>query len=89
MRFQPQLVALLVILIFAALLLLAIRASRRQAAKKKHLALTLGYEEVTSRPSQLISRAESVYKRGENQSIQIDQVDAQEALPGECPADLR
>jgi len=74
MRFQPQLVALLVILIFAALLLLAIRASRRQAAKKKHLALTLGYEEVTSRPSQLINRAESLYKRAEYQSIQIDQV---------------
>ena len=74
MRFQPQLVALLVILIFAALLLLAIRASRRQAVKKKHLALTLGYEEVTSRPSQLISRAESLYKRAEYQSIQIDQV---------------
>jgi len=66
--------ALLVILVFAALLLLAIRASRKQAALKTHQALTLGYEEVTSRPSQLISRAESLYKRAEYQSIQIDQV---------------
>ncbi len=74
MRFQPVLIALLVILVFAGLVLLTIRTSRRQAAEKRHLALTLGYEEVTSRPSQLISRAESVYKRGENQSILIDQV---------------
>jgi len=74
MRIQPELLALLVILVFAALLLLAIRASRKQAALKTHQALTLGYEEVTSRPSQLISRAEAVYKRAEYQSIQIDQV---------------
>jgi len=74
MRFQPELIALLIILAFAGLLLLAIRTSRRQAALNKHLALTLGYEEVTSRPSQLISRTESIYKRGENQFIQIDKV---------------
>ena len=74
MRFQPELLALLVILVFAALLLLAIRASRRQAAERKHLALTLGYEEMTSRPSQLISRVEALYKRGNNQGIQIDQL---------------
>lgn len=74
MRFQPELAALLVILVFGALLLLAIRTSRKQAALKTHQALTLGYEEVTSRPSMLISRAESLYKRAEYQSIQIDQV---------------
>ncbi len=74
MRFQPQLIVLLVILVFAALLLLAIRTSRRQAAEKKHLALTLGFEEVTSRPTQLIDRIESLYKRGEKQSIQVEQV---------------
>jgi len=74
MRFQSELLALLVILVFAALLRLAIRASRKQAAEKTHQALTLGYEEVTSRPSQLIRRAESLYKRAEYQSIQIDQV---------------
>jgi len=74
MRFQPELVALLIILTFAALLLLTIRASRRQSAQKKHQALTLGYEEVTSRPDQLIRRVESVYKNRENQSIQVNQV---------------
>jgi len=74
MRFQPELVALLVIIAFAALLLLAIRSSRQQAAEKEHQALSLGFEEVTSRPSQLINRVESVYKRGESQTVQIDQI---------------
>lgn len=74
MNFQPQFIALLVILVFAALVLLVIRASQRQAAVKKHLALTLGFEEVTSRPTHLIDRVESLYKRGENQSIRIEQV---------------
>jgi hypothetical protein len=73
MRFQPQLITLLVILVFAALLLLAIRASQRQTAEKKHQAINLGFEEITSRPSQLINRVEAVYKRGDNHSIQIDQ----------------
>jgi hypothetical protein len=74
MNFQPELIALLVILVFAVIFLLIFRAGRRQVAEKKHLALTLGYEEVTSRPSQLISRVEALYKRGNNQGIQIDQV---------------
>lgn len=74
MRFQPELIALLIILAFVVLLLLVIRASRKQTALKTHQALTLGYEEVTSRPSQLISRVEALYQRGNNQGIQIDQV---------------
>ena len=74
MRFQPELLALLVILVFAALLFLMIRGARKQAAEKTHQALTLGYEEVTSRPSQLISRVEALYKRGNNQGIRVDQV---------------
>jgi hypothetical protein len=74
MNFQPELLALMVILVFAVIFLLVFRAGRRQAAEKKHQALTLGYEEVTTRPSQLISRAESLFKRGENSSIHIDQV---------------
>ncbi len=74
MSMLPLSLVLLVILIFVALLLLAIRASQRQTAEKTHQALTLGYDEVTSRPSQLISRVESLYKRRENQGIHVDQV---------------
>jgi len=71
---RPELLALLVILSFVSIVLLMIRASRRRIAEKTHQALTLGYEEVTSRPTQLISRAETLYKRGENRGIHIDQV---------------
>ena len=74
MRFQPELLALLVILVFAALLFLMIRGARKQAAEKTHQAITLGYEEVTSRPTQLINRVEALYKRGNNQGIRIDQL---------------
>lgn len=74
MRFQPELLALLVILVFAVIFLLVFRAGRRQAAEKKHQALTLGFEEVTSRPDQLISRVETLYKRGQERGIRIDQV---------------
>jgi hypothetical protein len=74
MNFKPELLALMVILVFAVIFLLVFRAGRKQAVEKKHQALALGYEEVTTRPSQLISRAESLYKRGDNSSIQIDQV---------------
>ncbi len=74
MRFQPELLALLVILVFAALLFLVIRGARKQAAEKTHQAITLGYEEVTSLPTQLISRVEALYKRGNDQGIQVDQV---------------
>ena len=74
MSIQPALVALLIILIFVSLFLLVIRASKRQIAEKTHQALTLGYEEVTSRPSQLISRVESLFKRKETQGVYVDQV---------------
>lgn len=74
MNFTPQLVALLVILLFAALFLLAVRANRRVQIEKTHQALTLGYQEVTTRPSQLLSRMEALYWRGENQGIRVDQV---------------
>jgi hypothetical protein len=74
MSIQPALIALLVILIFVSLLLLAIRTSQRQIAEKTHQALTLGYEEVTSRPSQLISRVETLFKRRENLGVHVDQV---------------
>ena len=70
----PLFFTLLIILAFAALLLVAIRTSRQQTAEKKHQALTLGYDEVSSRPDQLISRVEALYKRGNNQGIQVDQV---------------
>lgn len=74
MNFQPQFLVLLVILVFAGLFLLAIRTSRRQSAAKDHQATILGYEEVTSRPDQLISRVESTYRNRSNQSIQLNQV---------------
>ena len=74
MRFQPELLALLIILVFAALFLQVFITGRRKLTEKKHLALTLGYDLVTTRPSNLIDRAESLYERTENQSIQIDQV---------------
>jgi len=74
MRFQPEHIALLVILVFAIIFLLVFRAGRERVAEKKHQALTLGFEEVTSRPSQLISRVDALYKRGNNQGIHINQV---------------
>lgn len=74
MMIRPELLALLVILVFAVIFLLVFRAGRRMVFEKKHLLLTLGYELVTTRPSRLISRAESLYERSEPQSIQIDQV---------------
>lgn len=70
----PIPLTLIVILAFAALLFLAIIASRKQAAEIKSLAITLGYQEVSSRPDQLISRVESIYQRGDGHSIQIDHV---------------
>ena len=78
MSILPIPLTLLVILAFAALLLLAIMASRRQAAEIKSQVLTLGYKEVTSRPDQLISRVESIYKRGDNHAIEIDRVYAKQ-----------
>ena len=71
MSIRPELLALFVILIFGIIFLLVFSTGRRQLAEKKHLALTLGYQEVTSRPSQLLSRAESLYQRGEKQGVQI------------------
>jgi len=68
------LLPLLIILAFAGLLLLAIRTSRKQIAEKTHQASNLGFEEVISRPTQLISRVEDLYKRGKHQGIQVDQV---------------
>lgn len=74
MNILPGFLVVVIILIFVLLVFLAIKTSQRQAAEKSHQALTLGYEEVTTRPSQLISRVESLYKRRENQGIHIDQV---------------
>ena len=57
MTFRPEIIALLIILAFVTLLYFAIRASRIQKAAKSHQAQSLGFQEVTSRPDALISRA--------------------------------
>lgn len=78
MSIRPEILALAVILIFVSIVLLMLRSARQRSAEKTHLAQTLGYQEVTSRPSELIRRAETLYKRRDHQSIQVDQVYARE-----------
>jgi hypothetical protein len=74
MSLTPAALAILVILIFAAMLLGAIRQTKKSREDKTRRAIRLGFEVPEEVPSELIHRAEEIYRSKGNPNIEIQNV---------------
>lgn len=83
MTIKPELIALMVILLFVTVFLLVIRTNKKMSAEKTHQSTTLGFQAVTSSPTNLLARAENLFQRNDKQSIFIDNVFSRKELDQE------